>query len=279
MATKDVGALKELIHFTSVERRKRMHIEATSLAILQHPNICKLLDSDTTSEGKLYIVTEFIDGITLEDKVTESVFSLNEMQEFAKKLLSALHYAHSVSVFHRDIKPENIVLRRGDPTDPVLIDFGISFNEEERLFSSSTFHGQQLGNRFLHLPELQRGAREPRADLTQLCGVLLYVLTGIVPISLVNGTGKYPHQIDKVRETIDGSIEENVVKQKLLRLFDKAFQLKLDDSWQTAEDLMDALEKVTMVQADVNERISLDSIRQSLESDPEQEKHSITKSL
>ena len=279
LASKEIGALKELINFTNVERRKRMHIEATSLAALEHPNICKLLDYDTTSDGRLYIVTEFIDGVTLEEKISGGSVSIYEMQELAKKLLSALNHAHSISVFHRDIKPENIILRGRSCADPVLIDFGISFNDEENLFSSATFHGQQLGNRFLHLPELQRGAREPRSDLTQLCGVLLYTLTGIIPVTLIDGSGKYPHQVTEVRQSLDDSIENNIVKQKLLRIFDKAFHVKLDDRWQTAEELMEALEKVTMSEVNENEIVSLELVRQSLASDPDQKKHTITNSF
>lgn len=161
-----LGALKELINFENPERRKRMQIEATSLGVLDHPNIARLLDANTTSEGRPYIVTEYIEGRTLEDRITEQPLSLKDTLDFAVKLLDALHYSHSVGVFHRDIKPENILLRHGDPRNPVLIDFGISFNEEEKLFSAATFTGQQLGNRFLHLPELQRGARDPRSDVT-----------------------------------------------------------------------------------------------------------------
>lgn len=189
----ELGALKELTNCNSPERRKRMKIEAVSLSVLEHNNICKILDSNTTSTGKPYIITNFIDGVTLEDKIAQSHFSLHEMHEFAKELLSALHYAHSIPVYHRDIKPGNIMLRDGRSSDPVLIDFGLSFNEEENIFSSATYDGQQLGNRFLHLPELQRGARDPRSDITQLCGVFLYTITGIPPISLVNAQGEYPH--------------------------------------------------------------------------------------
>ena len=159
ISTNEIGALKELIHYTNPERRKRMHIEATSLAVLDHKHICKLLDSDTTSNGKLYIVTEFVDGQTLEERVQQSLLTLEEVQIFSTKLLDAIHYAHSVEVFHRDIKPENILLRTNNIKEPVLIDFGLSFNDEEKLFSAATYHGQQLGNRFLHLPELQRGGK------------------------------------------------------------------------------------------------------------------------
>lgn len=275
--SKKIGALKELINYTSTERRKRMHIEAQSLKVLDHPNIAKLLDSDTESNGRIYLVTEYIDGATLESRINEKRFCLEEMLSFARIILDALHHAHSINVFHRDIKPENIILRNLDPQNPILIDFGISFNEEDSIFSSASYDGQQLGNRFLHLPELHRGARDPRADITQFCGVLLYSLTGTIPISLVDENGLYPHQIESARLILDNSITQQSVKNKLLRLFDKAFQVRIDDRWQTVNTLIEALEKIGMTETDEEDIYSLASVRQSIESDPALSRQTLTK--
>lgn len=279
ISTNEFGALKELTHFTNAERRKRMHIEAASLAVLEHNHICKLLDSDTQSEGKLYLVTEFIDGETLENRVSKRRFSLVEAVRFSNPLLSAIHHAHSVGVFHRDIKPENILLRSCESCDPVLIDFGISFNEEESLFSAATFHGQQLGNRFLHLPELHKGARDPRSDLTQICGVLLYALTGVYPVSLVDDSGHHPHQNTEVRNIINSLTDNQISISRLLRVFDKAFQVKLSERWQTADELNAALENVILTDAPETNVYSLDEVRLSLESDPDRDNQLLTQSL
>jgi len=279
ISTSTIGALKELTHFTNAERRKRMHIEVTSLAVLEHDHICKLLDSDTTSEGKLYLVTEFIDGETLEDRIDRQPLELEEALNFSKLLLSAIHHAHSLGVFHRDIKPENILLRDCASENPVLIDFGISFNEEENLFSAATFQGQQLGNRFLHLPELHKGARDPRSDLTQFCGVLLYALTAAYPVSLMDDSAQHPHQNKDVRDIIDSLPDNQISKNRLLRVFDKAFQVKLDDRWQTAEELNTALENVILTDEPETNIYSLDEVRKSLESDPSRDTQIITQAL
>ena len=218
-----VGALKKLINFKSPERRKRMHIEAASLTVLDHPNICSILDADTSSEGQLYLVSEYIRGPTLEERVDEKNLTLPQTHALSMAILSALEHAHSVGVFHRDIKPDNIILREGDVSDPVLIDFGISFNEEKNLFSAATLLGQQLGNRFLHLPELHRGARDPRSDLTQFCGVLIYALSGVRPVSLVDESGNHPHQQTEVRRCLEKTIDSSTIRNRLLRMFDRAF--------------------------------------------------------
>lgn len=277
--TNQIGALKELINFNNSERRKRMHIEATSLSVLDHTHICKLLDADTTSEGKLYIVTEFIEGQTLESRVSQQPLTLDEALIFSKNALSAIHHAHSVGVFHRDIKPENILLRNCKAEDPILIDFGISFNDEENLFSAATFDGQQLGNRFLHLPELHRGARDPRSDITQLCGVILYSLTELYPIALMNDLGKLPHQNDEMRKKLFSLVRNEIHRERLLRIFDKGFQVKLEERWQTAEELSKALENVVMVNAPEPDIYGLDAVRKNMESDPARINQILTKTL
>ncbi|MCK4827975.1 serine/threonine protein kinase, partial [bacterium] len=276
--TQEIGALKELINFTNAERRKRMHIEAASLSVLNHEQIAKLLDANTTSEGQLYIVTKFIDGQTLENRISDNVLSLEDTLEFAKKILSAIHHAHSVGVFHRDIKPENILLRNCSYRDPVLIDFGISFNDEENLFSAATFTGQQIGNRFLHLPELHRGARDPRSDLTQLCGVVLYLLTGQCPISLLDDSGNLPHQNETTRNKLADAVDNDTHRERLLRIFDRAFQTKLDNRWQTAKELISAFEN-TMTENTNTDGDDFKAIRTKLESNPRRSSQILTQNL
>lgn len=271
------GALKELKEHKKDERRKRMAIEATSLRTLDHPNISKLLDEDVHAD-KPFIVTEFIEGSTLEDYVDSKPLMLHDVIQFTEKLLDALSHAHAIGVFHRDIKPENIMLRGGCAADPVVIDFGISFNDEESLFSAATWTGQQLGNRFLHLPELQRGAREPRSDLTQTCGVILYALTDVRPISLLNENGEMPHQVEEVRQILTDSITTEGYRANLFRLFDRGFQAKLKDRWQTAEEILQAVRSLMNVE-DESKPLSYDAIRQRVEENPDAQRALLTKSL
>jgi len=177
-----------------------MHREVTALQTLDHPGIPKLLDSNSSefdSESVLYLIMEYIEGPTLAEVVGNGTLSLTDAQRLLLGLLEILEYTHRRGIVHRDIKADNVILGDGRAEKPVLIDFGLSFNKEEELSSPLTHSGQQLGNRFLVLPELQLTSslqRDPRSDLTQCVGVLFYAVTGVVPVALMDESSRLPHQ-------------------------------------------------------------------------------------
>ena len=97
-----------------------------------------------------------------------------------KELASVLNRCHENDFTHRDLKPANIVLRNSDITTPVLVDFGLSFNNAEE-DNPLTRLNEEVGNRFLRLPEHRRGGRAPASDVTQLAGIFFYIITGHEP--------------------------------------------------------------------------------------------------
>ncbi len=78
---------------------------------------------------------------------------------------------HQQQIVHRDLKPRNILLRSGDTTDPVVVDFGLSFNQLDSELDEVTKAGEEVGNRFLRLPEHATGG-DLASDITQVVGVL-----------------------------------------------------------------------------------------------------------
>ena len=77
------------------------------------------------------------------------------------QVLKILRVVHSNGIWHRDVKPNNIILADGKPNFPALVDFGLS-NQKVQYFGFTTEDGQEVGNRFLQLPELRHGKREMR---------------------------------------------------------------------------------------------------------------------
>jgi eukaryotic-like serine/threonine-protein kinase len=241
--------LKRLIRQKDAERRKRMHREVSILKTLDHLAIPKLIDSNSEqfddNNVPLYMVAEFVEGETLSKIVGKNSLELPEAIELMLKLLDIIQYCHRIGVIHRDIKPDNIMVRNGKLDDPVLIDFGISFNVEELTESSLTESLQQLGNRFIALPELHFKSslqRDPRSDITQCCGILYYVLTGLHPVTLQDHQEQKPHQRADFKAHL--SRLETQTLALLNRVFDRAFELSIDRRWQSVEELHDTLRRL-----------------------------------
>ncbi len=150
---------KELHRQKDCERRGRMRREVIALTTLEHPGIPKIIDENSQYfadlDTPLYFVSEFVPGATLLEFITaEKTMNLTDAVMFIIKLLDILEYCHNADTLHRDIKPDNIMIKNDDIQNPVLIDFGLSFNRDDDSNMNLTATGQQLGNRFLQLPEL-----------------------------------------------------------------------------------------------------------------------------
>ncbi|GGA15305.1 protein kinase [Okeania sp. KiyG1] len=161
---------------------------------------------------------------------------------FTLKLLDILEYCHQRDIVHRDIKPDNIIIRNNDITTPVLIDFGLSFNKEDD--TSLTPTGQDIGNRFLVLPEHKRESglqRDERSDITQVCGILFFVITGKEPRHHLDERGNKPHQNQRQEIQQNLSILPQHILSKINRVFDRAFEYRIDTRWQSIPALRNTL--------------------------------------
>jgi len=175
------------------EARDRFEREAQAVAKLRHENILEIFDYSgadaAEAAGSSYIVTEFIDGQTLKQRITERPISYPEIGAMiVLQVCRALAHAHAAGILHRDVKPENIMIR----TDGVvkLMDFGISHMVDlERL----TVTGQLLGSPAYMAPEHVEGRPlDFRTDVFAI-GIVLYQLTvGKLPFE-----GKNPHEVLK----------------------------------------------------------------------------------
>ena len=157
--------------------------EARAASALQHPHIVDVLDMGREpGDNTLYIVQEFLEGVTLRARMTEAGrLEPAEAVRVLAPILSALEAAHARGIVHRDIKPENIFLTRGadGALAPKLIDFGISkvVGEDFGAVVHKTRTGSMLGTPAYMSPEQARGDRtiDARADIWS-AGVVLYEL-------------------------------------------------------------------------------------------------------
>ncbi len=226
----ELYVLKELKHnhLSDPERRQRMYREVQALQQLDNPSLPKIIESNTDSfadiDVPLYFVMDYVVGQTLEERVKQggNLLQPHEAVRLTIQLSDILIYCHKSGILHRDIKQDNIILRGDSSSDPVLIDFGLSFNEEDTEQSPLTPDGQQLGNRLLHLPELQTGDSTKRyveSDISQVCAVLFYALTGKAPVQPIDHEGLKPHQRASAKPML-----AEIDSPTLTSLFDKGFE-------------------------------------------------------
>lgn len=110
--------------WVSQEIRRRFQEERRILAGLDHPNIASLLDGGATSEGVLYLVMEYVEGLPIDQFFKSRELPVQRRVELFMEVCDAVHYAHQRLVVHRDIKPGNILVTRDET--PKLLDFGIA---------------------------------------------------------------------------------------------------------------------------------------------------------
>lgn len=171
------------------EARDRFEREAQAVAKLRHENILEIFDYAARAESEAYIVTEFIDGQTLKQVITERPIAFPEIGAMlVLQACRALAHAHAHGILHRDVKPENIMIRSDGVVK--LMDFGISHMVDlERL----TVTGQLLGSPAYMAPEHVEGRPiDYRTDVFA-AGIVLYQLcVGRLPFE-----GKNPHEVLK----------------------------------------------------------------------------------
>jgi serine/threonine protein kinase len=168
----------------------RFRNERQTLAGLDHPNIVKLLDGGSTSEGLPFLVMDYVEGSPIDEYCDQHKLSVDERLHLFGKVCEAVRYAHQKLVVHRDLKPSNILVV-ADGT-PKLLDFGIAkvLNPEssgQRLLVTQT--GTRCMTPAYASPEQMRGKSVTTATDIYSLGVVLYeLLTGHRPYRLTQHT-------------------------------------------------------------------------------------------
>jgi eukaryotic-like serine/threonine-protein kinase len=165
----------------------RFEAERQALAMMDHPNIAKVLDAGSTDSGRPYFVMELVRGIRLTKYCDQHKLPVPERLDLFIKVCQAIQHAHQKGVIHRDIKPSNILvtLHDGVPV-PKVIDFGIAKATDQRLTDKTLFtrFDSFIGTPAYMSPEQAEMSGldiDTRTDIYSL-GVLLYeLLTGVTP--------------------------------------------------------------------------------------------------
>jgi eukaryotic-like serine/threonine-protein kinase len=180
----------------------RFEAERQALAMMDHPNIARVLDAGATETGRPYFVMELVKGIHITDYCDQKRLSPKERLELFIPVCKAIQHAHQKGIIHRDLKPSNVMVTLHDGTPvPKVIDFGIAKAVNQRLTEHTLFteYRQLIGAPEYTSPEqadLSGLDVDTRSDIYSL-GVLLYQLL----------TGTTPFESKTLRKNVYGEIQ------------------------------------------------------------------------
>jgi eukaryotic-like serine/threonine-protein kinase len=165
----------------------RFEAERRALALMEHPNIARVLDAGATAGGRPYFVMELVRGVPITRYCDEARLSTRERLALFAQVCRAVQHAHQKGVIHRDLKPGNVLVTVHDGVPaPKVIDFGIAKATQAPLSARTRFteRGALIGTPEYMSPEqAEMGGQDvdTRSDVYSL-GVLLYeLLTGSTP--------------------------------------------------------------------------------------------------
>jgi serine/threonine protein kinase/tetratricopeptide (TPR) repeat protein len=165
----------------------RFEAERQALALMDHPNIARVLDAGATESGRPYFVMELVKGIPITDYCDRNRLAIADRLELFVLVCQAVQHAHQKGIIHRDLKPSNVLVTMIDGAAvPKVIDFGVAKAMGQQLTEKTLFTGfaQLIGTPLYMSPEQAEFSGvdvDTRSDIYAL-GVLLYeLLTGTTP--------------------------------------------------------------------------------------------------
>ncbi len=203
----------------------RFEAEKQTLALMDHPNIARVLDAGTTEQGLPFFVMERVSGTSITSYCSDKKLSTHQRLELFIEVCGAVQHAHQKGIIHRDLKPSNVMVTEQDGQAVVkVIDFGIAKALHQQLGSSANLTGtnQIVGTPLYMSPEQLDFSQldiDIRSDIYSL-GVLLYeLLTGNTPFepSSVQALGIVELQrIVREVEPLRPSVRVSTVKAEVL---------------------------------------------------------------
>jgi eukaryotic-like serine/threonine-protein kinase len=166
----------------------RFEQERQALAMMDHPNIARVLDAGATDAGRPFFVMELVKGDPIVEYCDKHNLSIEDRLDLFSQVCNAVQHAHTKGIIHRDIKPSNILVATQDGRPHAkVIDFGIAKATASNLTEKTLFteHRQLIGTPEYMSPEQAEGSLDidTRTDVYSL-GVLLYeLLTGTTPFT------------------------------------------------------------------------------------------------
>jgi serine/threonine protein kinase/TolB-like protein len=223
----------------------RLIQEAKAASALNHPNILVIHEIGVSEEAH-YIVSEFIEGKTLRELLSESPMKLSEVLDISIQVASALSTAHEAHLVHRDIKPENIMIRPDGYLK--ILDFGLAKLippenrsilglEDETARHNQTAQGMILGTVSYMSPEQAKGERvDERTDIFSLGATMHEMLAGRTPFAGDSNPETFANLINAEPQPLSRFAAS--LPDELQRIIYKMLRKHREERYQTMKELL-----------------------------------------
>lgn len=155
---------------------------------IRHDAVVRYSENHRTRDGLVYLVMDYVEGPGLDKLMKDGGLKADDLMTICRRVTQGLQSAHNRNIVHRDLSPDNIILRDGDPSQAVIIDFGIAKDTNP---GAETIVGNEFAGKYAYAaPEQFSGNTDARSDIYSLGALLLAVYRGAAP-----NIGKNPMEV------------------------------------------------------------------------------------
>ena len=207
-----------------------------------HEGAVKVIDDDEAEDDSLYLVTELLDGETLEDRRLRhgGCLDVGEVLCLTDRILDVLAAAHAKGIVHRDIKPDNVFITRAGQVK--VIDFGIARLREARATKSATRSGVTMGTPAFMPPEQARGLWDEvdaRSDLWALGATMVNLLTSRLLHEARSVNEQMMYSMTKKSPSLESMLSG--ANHDVCRIVNRALAFDKNHRWRDARRMQDAV--------------------------------------
>ena len=224
--------------------RKKFLKEAKHIALLDHPNIIRIIDVFDENSTSYYVM-EYIEGGSLENKLGTTGLSMSEATRYIFQVAETLKYIHKKNIAHLDIKPSNIMLNGND--EIVLIDFGVSKQYDFSTGEQTSVSPVGCSSGYAPLEQYEPdGVKDfsPQTDIYSLGATYFKLLTGITPL--------------KASEITKGFLQENLkakgVPTAVISIICKSMEKLKENRFSDVSSFIEGLNSISLQVADSSDK-------------------------
>ena len=206
----------------------RLMTREEAIRDVRHEAVVRYSENHRTPDGVVYLIMDFVDGPTLDRLMAKGPISAPDLMVIAGRVTEGLMAAHAKNIVHRDLSPDNIILRGGQPSEAVIIDFGIAKDDRP---GAETIVGNEFAGKYAYAaPEQLYGKTDARSDLYALGATLLACFRGKAP-----DLGANPVAMLKIK---DAPLDLSDVPEPLATLIGRMSTPRPEDRLQSAADVL-----------------------------------------